>query len=151
MKKYCILLVLWFLFACSCQSKPRELPVNYIGIKNKRVRVEIAATSEARMQGLMQREKLDSDSGMFFVYAREDHLRFWMKNTKIPLSIAFIKADGTIIQIKEMKPYSEETVWSVTPVKYALEMNKDWFEFNDINVGDRVNIPDNIQNIRAEE
>jgi uncharacterized membrane protein (UPF0127 family) len=150
MKKYCILLVLWFLFACSCQSKPRELPVNYITIKNKRVKVEIAATLEARMKGLMQREKLDADSGMLFVYAKEDHLRFWMKNTFIPLSIAFIKSDGTITQIKSMIPKNEETVWSVTPVKYALEMNKDWFEFNDINVGDKVIIPDNIQNIGVE-
>lgn len=133
----------------SCQSS-KPLPINNILINGRAITVEIAATSEARTKGLMERKKLARNSGMLFIYPEEDHQRFWMKNTLIPLSIAFIKTDGTISQIKPMEPKSEVSVWSLDRVKYALEMNQDWFERNNVKPGDKFIFPQEILNISAE-
>lgn len=119
-------------------------------VKGKGIMVEIASTNAARKQGLMNRKKLEPDRGMLFVFATEDYHGFWMKNTLIPLSIAFIKADGTISRIREMYPRDEEAIWSSEPVKYALEMNQGWFDRNNIKVGDKVFFPDAVKNIKAE-
>jgi len=134
----------------SCQNKTQLFPMNNIIIKGKAITVETASTSEARMKGLMEREKLARDSGMLFIFPEEDHQRFWMKDTLIPLSIAFIKTDGTISQIEPMQPQTENAVWSLAPVKYALEMNQDWFDKNNVKSGDKVILPEEIRNIRAE-
>lgn len=105
-------------------------------IKDKCFEVEVARTKSARAKGLMYREYLARDSGMIFVFEKPQILRFWMKNTKIPLSIAFISANGKILDIQKMEPESIDEHISPEPAKYALEMNQGWFERNNIKVGD---------------
>ena len=85
--------------------------------------------------------KLKRDEGMLFVYNKEDILSFWMKNTSIPLEIAFIGANGEINQIETLKPYNQNAVKSLEPAQYALEVNKGWFNNNQIKVGDKVILP----------
>jgi uncharacterized membrane protein (UPF0127 family) len=102
------------------------------------LRVEIVDTDLARQQGLMHRDALPADRGMLFVYAQPLPLAFWMKNTKIPLDIAFLADDGAILQIEAMTPYDETHINSKTPVRLALEVNHGWFAEHGVRVGDRV-------------
>ena len=88
--------------------------------------------------GLMFRESLEKDSGMLFIFDSVEQQSFHMKNTKIPLDIAFIKEDGTVDSIKELKPYNPLPVYSFGEIKYALEVNKGWFEEHDVKVGDKI-------------
>ena len=101
--------------------------------------VEIADTDEERAQGLMGRTELGQDSGMVFVYDEPSSGSYWMKDTLIPLSIAFVGEDGTIHTIREMTPCTTETCRTYAPRKpyvYAIEMNAGWFDRNGIKVGD---------------
>jgi uncharacterized membrane protein (UPF0127 family) len=112
-----------------------------ITVGSKKVEVEVADTSEKRSYGLMFVEKLASDSGMLFIFDTEEPLSFWMKNTLIPLSIAYINEKKRIIDIQEMVPeksllvQNPKTYPSKGPARYALEMNKGWFKKNGIKVG----------------
>jgi hypothetical protein len=110
-------------------------------IKGRKIRVEVARTEDEKARGLMFRESLGKDDGMLFVYDREEFLTFWMKNTPIPLSIAFIDRSGKIVDIQDMEPFSLATHASALPAQYALEMNKGWFKRNGVAVGDLVKIP----------
>jgi uncharacterized membrane protein (UPF0127 family) len=105
-------------------------------------KVEVARTEDEITRGLMGRDSLAPDGGMYFVYpsAKEDVRYFYMKNTRIPLSIAFIRADGTIATIKDMQPFDETLVSSEVPVKDALEMSQGWFAEHKIEVGDRAEL-----------
>ena len=104
---------------------------------------EIADTPSFRNRGLMNRNFLDQESGMIFVFPEKSRRSFWMKNTLIPLSIAFIGEDGKIVNIEDMKPHNMSNVYSQSPVPYALEVNRGWFDENDIVPGDIVeNLPD---------
>lgn len=124
-----------------CYGEPKRnkiLPINVAGIE---LEVELATTFEEQSLGLMYRDKLEENGGMLFVYPRENILSFWMKDTRIPLSIAFIKADGRIIQIESMKPYSLDTHVSKEKAKYALEMNEGWFRMHNVREGDTIKMP----------
>jgi len=105
--------------------------------------VEVASDLEALKTGLMWRPSLPRDSGMYFRYDKNQVLSFWMKNTRIPLSIAYIRNDGTIATIKDMKPFDETKVSSDTVVRDALEMNRGWFDENDVRTGDKAELKDN--------
>ena len=83
----------------------------------------------------MHRESMPDDRGMIFVYREEKPLSFWMKDTHIPLSIAFADRSGKIVKIKDMDPFSTAPVKSLYPAIYALEVNKGWFERNGVEVG----------------
>jgi uncharacterized membrane protein (UPF0127 family) len=107
-------------------------------IKSKEIWVEVAKTPEETSNGLMGRNRLGKDEGMLFIFEAEDYHGFWMKNTLIPLSIAFIDKDGRIVKITDMKPLSLQTHAPPRPVIYALEMNKGWFSSNGIKAGDIV-------------
>jgi len=107
-----------------------------IYIKSKEIQVEVAKTPEERTHGLMGRKHLSKDEGMFFVFEREDYHGFWMKDTPIPLSIAFVDKGGQIVEIEDMKPLTLETHTPSQPILYALEMKKGWFSANGIKVGD---------------
>lgn len=120
------------------QEKKNLIPLL---IKDKKIFVEIARTEKEKAQGLMFRSKLAEDEGMLFVYAEEEILSFWMKNTFLPLSIAFIDRHGRIIDIQDMEPFSLDIHRSARPAQYALEVNKGWFLKNGIKVGDMVKIP----------
>ena len=102
--------------------------------------VEIAETFEQRAQGLMHRQTLCDECGMLFVFEQPRQASFWMKNTFIPLDIAYISATGEITMIAPLVPLSEQHVLSLTKVKYAWEMNRGWFANKRLKVGDKIRI-----------
>ena len=139
MNKYLISTILsLLLFSCSVDNKSEN---TIIHIGNKSSEVELADTPEKMQQGLMNRTFLEENHGMLFVFDKEQHINFWMKDTGIPLTIAFIKKSGQITEIYDLEPYSLKMVWSSHPVMYALEVNRGYFKKNDIKVGDAVKIP----------
>lgn len=98
--------------------------------------VETAQDDDKRMRGLMFRESLPPDQGMLFVFPAAQIQSFWMRNTFIPLDIAFISNDGIIVDIQHMKPVDESVSYtSSAPALYALEVNAGWFKKNGISVG----------------
>lgn len=100
---------------------------------------EVATTREGHMCGLAFRHDLPADRGMLFVYERDLILSFWMKNTFIPLSIAFLDSDGRILEIHSMDPLDPARRYtSKFPARYALEVNQGWFVNNDIEVGSEI-------------
>jgi uncharacterized membrane protein (UPF0127 family) len=107
-------------------------------IHQKKIWVEVAKTPEERSSGLMGRKYLGKDEGMLFIFETEDYHGFWMKDTLIPLSIAFIDKDNRIVGITDMKPLTFNSHLPPKPSLYALEMNKDWFSSHGIKVGDVV-------------
>lgn len=124
-------------------SKPKTVDIS---IGECRVRTEIANTPELREKGLSRRKRLKAEHGMLFVFQYSRRQRFWMKDTSIPLSIAFISPDGTIFQIEQMKPYDLSWVTSHSPAKYALEVNQGFFNENGITVGMNVDLTNVIDN-----
>jgi uncharacterized membrane protein (UPF0127 family) len=104
------------------------------------VEVEIADTEAERQTGLMGRTVLPQDAGMLFVFEGEQPLSFWMKDTFIPLSIAYIDAQGRIVDIQDMQPLDEIPHLSASPAQYALEVNQGFFEDRGITVGDTVEL-----------
>ena len=112
------------LLAIACSNK---LPTAALTIGGHTVTAELAATDEDRQQGLMFRDSLDTDAGMLFAYPDTKVRGFWMKDTRIPLSIAFADADGVIVRIADMRPFDQTRTSSLYPAKYALEMEKGWF------------------------
>jgi hypothetical protein len=115
-----------------------DLPTTTLTVGAHKLTAEIARTPEQQMVGLMNRFSLKPDHGMLFVYERPAPLSFWMRNTYIPLSIAFIGADGRIVNIEDMRPQTDETHWSRGPALYALEMKKGWFAERGIGPGTTV-------------
>jgi uncharacterized protein len=115
-----------------------DLPTLELHIKGQAVVAEIAATEATRTTGLMNRFSLQPDHGMLFVFSQPQALAFWMKNTYVPLSIAFIGADGRILNIDDMAPQTESTHPSRGAALYALEMKKGWFAQHSIGEGERV-------------
>lgn len=104
-------------------------------IGKRTLRVEVAATPEERQTGLMHRRSLGEDQGMLFIFERRGLWGMWMKNTYIPLSVAFIGEDGRIINIEDMVPHTEDSHNAAAPARYALEMNKGWFARHRIRPG----------------
>jgi uncharacterized membrane protein (UPF0127 family) len=115
-----------------------SLPTAALTINGHKLVAELATTPEQQATGLMHRFSLQPDHGMLFVFDRVERRSFWMKNTFIPLSIAFIANDGSIVNILDMAPHDESGHWSKGPVRYALEMRKGWFAERSIGPGDRV-------------
>ena len=116
-----------------------SLPSVELRIKDARVFVEVVSKPEDRALGLMFRRSLAPDSGMLFIFEADEFQRFWMKNTLIPLSIAFITRDSLITDILEMAPLDTTTPYvSSKPALYALEMNSGWFQSHGIRTGDTV-------------
>ncbi|WP_273843530.1 DUF192 domain-containing protein [Rubrobacter calidifluminis] len=107
-----------------------------------RVKAEIADTGPEREKGLMYRTSMPENHGMLFVFDHPAVLRFWMKNTLIPLSVAFIDSKGRIVDIQSMEPRTETVHSSKKPARYALEMNQGFFRKHHIEVGDRVELPE---------
>jgi len=122
----------------------RTLIIDTSGEKKVEVQVEIADNLFEQARGLMYRKALGEDRGMLFVYTEERELSFWMKNTRIPLSIAYIDSGGRIVDILDMKPLDDEPPHYVSsePVQYALEVNQGFFEKRGVKVGDHVELPE---------
>jgi uncharacterized membrane protein (UPF0127 family) len=117
-----------------------ELVIERQDGQKRHLRVELARSEEERALGLMFRTKLDEGRGMLFIFEREQSLNFWMKNTLLPLSIAYIAGDGRIVDIQDMVPQSLETVRSRFPARYALEVPQGWFSKVGVRPGDLVKV-----------
>ena len=133
--KYLFLMFIAVFLLSSCSSG------HYLKIKGQKLYIEISLTYNEKVKGLSERDKLEKNHGMLFVYEREQVLHYWMKNTYIPLSIAFIRENGVVIGIYDMKPESLTVISSIYPCKYALEVNKGWFKEVGLEVGDYIGIP----------
>ena len=124
--------------ACSGGVRDARLEVVPLVVGNVRVTAEVAYTKDDRREGLMHRESLPDDHGMLFIFPRDQVLSFWMKDTPLPLSIAFADAGGRIVRIADLEPHSLERVSSGRPARYALEMQRGWFQRNGVMEGDRI-------------
>lgn len=113
-------------------------------IRDQPLRAELANTAETRATGLMFRERLGENAGMLFVYAQPGRWRMWMKNTLIPLSVAFIDAQGRILNVEDMEPQTETPHGAAGSARFALEMNRGWFHRHHVSPGDRVDGLDRI-------
>ena len=125
-------------FAVTAPAAAAELATTTLTIGTHKLTAEVATTPEQRQTGLMNRFSLKPDHGMLFVFERSEPLSFWMRNTFIALSIAFISADGTILNIEDMQPQTDDPHWSKGAAQYALEMKKGWFAERGIVAGNRV-------------
>lgn len=102
------------------------------------IQAEVAATPEQRERGLMYRKSMPANAGMLFVFEQRAGHCFWMKNTNLPLSIAFLADDGTIVNIEDMAPQTEDNHCPRAAVRYALEMNQGWFKSKGIGPGAKI-------------
>ena len=135
-KRWLLFPFLIFFLLTSWARSESPLPKIPLFVKQKEIRVEVAKSPEDQSRGLMGRTSLGKDEGMLFLYEREVYHGFWMKNTLIPLSIAFIDKGDRIIAIMDMEPLTLDTHMPPGPFLYALEMNKGWFSANNIKAGD---------------
>ena len=137
----CLLFILLVVAFYYTRSTTEGKELYQLKVAGKVITVELARTPSERGLGLMYRRQLPEDYGMLFVFPEEDYLTFWMKNTHIPLSIAFISTEGTITQIESMEPLSLSSHDSKEKARYALEMLEGWFERHNVKVGDKVELP----------
>jgi uncharacterized protein len=114
----------------------QSLPFMELTAGFHRIEAEVAHTPETRARGLMHRREMAPQRGMLFVFAADAQHCMWMKNTLLPLSVAFLDAAGRILNVAEMKPHSEENHCAARPARYALEMNAGWFAQRGIRPGD---------------
>ncbi len=128
------LALIFFLWTSAAQSQ--SLFKTPLYLNDKEIWAEVAKTPQERAKGLMGRKHLGQQEGMLFIFESEDYHAFWMKDTLIPLSIAFIDKEGRIVRITDMKPLTLESHSPPAPILYALEMKKGWFSANGIKVGD---------------
>jgi uncharacterized protein len=124
-------------------SELRTMTIDSSGGGKVEVRVEIADDLPEQTRGLMERTALAEDRGMLFVYSDEEVRSFWMKNTLIPLSIAYMDSEGRIVDIQDMKPLDDDppNYVSAKPARYALEVNRGFFEEHGVEVGDTADLP----------
>jgi uncharacterized protein len=113
-------------------------PVAQLSAGMHLIRAEVVSDPGTRAQGLMYRKALAQNTGMLFIFDEHAAHCMWMKNTLIPLSVAFIDDRGTIVNIADMEPHSEASHCAAQPVKYALEMNRGWFAAKGIKPGSRL-------------
>jgi len=133
-----VLVSVFCLVSISPGSGRAELPTLQLTAGMHLIRAEVADTPPARMQGLMFRKTLGQNEGMLFVFADSAAHCMWMKNTYVPLSVAFLDERGTIINIEQMQPHSEQSHCAARPARYALEMSRGWFEQRGIRPGVRL-------------
>ena len=131
-------LIVALLFAAPLQVAAKELPTIPLTIGTHQLTAEVATTPEQQMTGLMNRFSLKSNTGMLFPFERPEVRSFWMRNTYVALSIAFIGTDGRILNIDDMQPQTDDPHWSKGAALYALEMKRGWFAERGIVAGDRV-------------
>ena len=127
---------LLLLAATAALAQP--LPVAELRAGMHLIRAEVAADFSTRGRGLMHRKGLAPNAGMLFIFDGPSQQCMWMKNTYIPLSVAFLDEEGTIINIADMQPHSEQSHCSVQPALYALEMTRGWFAERGIKAGSRL-------------
>ena len=120
------------------QSGPQKLRAIRLNAGIHNIVAELASTPDQRQIGLMMRPQMGSNEGMLFVFESVTQQCFWMKNTLIPLAIAFLEDDGSIVNIDTMRPQTLDQHCSTKPVRYALEMNEGWFAKRGIRPGHKL-------------
>lgn len=135
--------LLWFVIAlasmgCEAQSQPQELPRITLNAGIHNISAEVAQSPQERATGLMFRHSMPANQGMLFVFGQAEQQCFFMKNTLIPLDIAFVADDGTIVNIDHMKPQTLDNHCSAKPVRMVLEMNLGWFAKKGVSPGSKL-------------
>jgi uncharacterized protein len=124
--------------ACAAQGVPQYLPASTLHAGMHNIRAAVAQTMDQLTTGLMFRREMAQHEGMLFVYDDLAPRCFWMKNTILPLSIAFLADDGTVVNIADMQPLALDSHCSIKPVRYALEMHQGWFAKRGIKAGSKI-------------
>ncbi|MGE5608651.1 MAG: DUF192 domain-containing protein [Bacillota bacterium] len=147
---FVLVLLAIFLPPLSCQTDPMKsgLRTVQMQIGQKRFTLEVADTDSSRQYGLMRRDSMPPDHGMLFVFADERPLSFWMKNTRLPLDILYVDAQGRVVSIHQMKPYDLSTTSSDGPAQYAIELNKGAAASAGVKAGDQLTIPQSARTPR---
>ena len=135
------------LMLCACTAQAQlapagqpqlNLPRTTLTAGMHRIDAQVASTNAQRQTGLMHRQDMPQHEGMLFVFEQPAVQCFWMKNTLIPLTAAFVTDDGTIANLADMKPLDESSHCSTQPVRYVLEMNQGWFNAKHIKAGHKL-------------
>lgn len=132
----------WLIAAALAAPLPvlaQGMPVMELTAGIHRIEAEVAATQQNRMQGLMHRKSMAPQRGMLFVFDADARHCMWMRNTYLPLSVAFIDAQGRILNVEEMQPQTENNHCAAGPARFALEMNAGWFRARGIGPGMPIN------------
>lgn len=127
MKAFGKILVPVLLALLPSSASSQQLPRTELSAGVHLIRAEVADNFVTRMQGLMHRPSMGANEGMLFVFDKPDIQCMWMKNTLIPLSVAYLADDGSIVNVEDMKPQTEDSHCAKQPVRFALEMNVGWF------------------------
>ena len=116
-----------------------QMPVTELTVGMFRIEAEVAANDEHRQRGLMQRKTMATNRGMVFVFNEPQRHCMWMKNTLLPLSVAFLDDEGRILNVEDMKPQTEDNHCAAKPARFALEMNQGWFRQKGLGAGVKIN------------
>lgn len=116
-----------------------ELPRVTLSAGMHLIQAQVASTPDQRSIGLMFRREMPANEGMLFIFQQPELQCFWMKNTLLPLTAAFVADDGTIVNLADMKPQTTDTHCSLKPVRYVLEMHQGWFDKRGLQAGSRLN------------
>jgi uncharacterized membrane protein (UPF0127 family) len=131
--------VLWTVLGVHAQDTPQlDLPRIGLSVGIHRIDSQVAQTPEQRSVGLMFRKQMPPHEGMLFVFEQPSQQCFWMKNTLLPLTAAFVADDGVIVNLADMKPQTTDSHCSAKPVRFVLEMNQGWFAKKGIKPGQRL-------------
>ena len=115
-----------------------EMPRMELNASFHRIEAEVAADQPNRMQGLMNRRSMAANQGMLFVFPQSERHCMWMRNTFLPLSVAFLDEEGKIINVEDMKPQTDDSHCAARPARFALEMNLGWFSGKGLKAGQRI-------------
>jgi uncharacterized membrane protein (UPF0127 family) len=135
------LLILLSTAAWSQESPQLQLPRVTLSAGMHLINAQVAATPQQRAVGLMFRKEMPVNEGMLFTFEQASEQCFWMKNTLLPLTAAFVADDGTIVNLADMQPQSLESHCSSKPVRFVLEMNQGWFDKRGLKAGSRLSGP----------
>ena len=134
---------------CGSDDRPptvlptRELTMSSAdGARSEKLIVELATTSAERELGLMNRQAMPEDAGMLFLFPGDNSIGFWMKDTLIPLTIAYLAPDGTVLELRNGTPLDDKTILTPTfPYRHALEVNQGWFTRHKMGIGSKLDLP----------
>lgn len=138
-KSFAISLCLGFMLLVACSAK-KDVSFKKVSLQiaGNQLEIELALQPEQHARGLMFRKSMEEMHGMLFSFKQDRVMHFYMKNTLIPLSIAYLDAEGVIREIYDMQPLDETTTESQWPRRYALEMNQGWFERHSVGIGEQL-------------
>ncbi|MDO8310438.1 MAG: DUF192 domain-containing protein [Sideroxyarcus sp.] len=130
-----LLLAIFVVTPLPGRAQQAQLPVLELSAGMHRIEAEVAATAESRQTGMMLRTSMPAHRGMLFVFTDSAKHCMWMRNTLVPLSVAFLDEKGRILNVEDMQPKTEDNHCSAKPARYALEMNLGWFRSRGLGAG----------------